>query len=94
MARRTSWPLPGMLVKVEDILAILSIPLLAIIPESGEVLRTSNIGAPVAIGCPDSAPAKAYHEAARRLMGDIKANVIEANIRSSVLGRWFGRKAA
>ena len=84
----------GETLKVEDVLEILSIPLLAIIPESGEVLRTSNMGAPVTIGCPDSAPAKAYHEAARRLMGDIKANVIEANTRPSVFGRWFGRKAA
>ncbi len=32
------------MLKVEDVLEILSIPLLGIIPESEEVLRASNLG--------------------------------------------------
>ena len=35
------------MLKVEDVLEILSIPLLGIIPESEEVLKASNIGSPV-----------------------------------------------
>ncbi len=36
----------GDMLKVEDVLEILSIPLLGIIPESQDVLRASNIGSP------------------------------------------------
>ena len=42
----------GEIMKVEDVLEILSIPLLGIVPESGEVLRSSNVGAPVTAGQP------------------------------------------
>ena len=59
----------GEMLKTEDVLEILSIPLLGIIPESEEVLRSSNLGTPVTIGNPNSAPARAYFEAARRLQG-------------------------
>ena len=37
------------MLKVEDVLEILSIPLLGIIPESQEVLRASNLGSPVTL---------------------------------------------
>ena len=37
------------MLKIEDVLEILSIPLLGIIPESQDVLRASNIGAPVTL---------------------------------------------
>ena len=60
----------GEMLKTEDVLEILSIPLLGIIPESEEVLRSSNLGTPVTIGNPNSVPAKAYFEAARRLRGE------------------------
>src|SRR5690349_1129049 len=53
------------MLKTEDVLEILSIPLLGIIPESEEVLRASNLGAPVTLGNPNSAAGKAYFEAAR-----------------------------
>ena len=42
----------GEMLKTEDVLEILSIPLLGIIPESEEVLRASNIGAPVTLSNP------------------------------------------
>ena len=35
------------MLSIEDVLEILSIPLLGVIPESREILRASNIGAPV-----------------------------------------------
>ena len=37
----------GDMLRVEDVVEILSIPLVGIIPESEEVLRASNLGAPV-----------------------------------------------
>ena len=44
----------GEMLKTEDVLEILSIPLLGIIPESEEVLRASNLGTPVTLGNPNS----------------------------------------
>jgi septum site-determining protein MinD len=84
----------GESLKVEEVLEILSIPLLGIIPESGEVLRSSNTGAPVTIGSPDSAPAQAYLEAARRLNGEAKSNVMLATNKPGLLSKWFVRRAA
>src|SRR6201997_3611606 len=37
----------GEMLNIEDVLEILSIPLIGIVPESEEVLRASNVGAPV-----------------------------------------------
>ena len=82
----------GEIMKVEDVQEILSIPLLGIVPESGEVLLSSNVGAPVTLGNPGSAPAQAYLEAARRLTGT--DSVIVAADRPSLISRWFNRTAA
>ncbi|MFC1456044.1 septum site-determining protein MinD [Microvirga arabica] len=82
----------GEIMKVEDVLEILSIPLLGIIPESGEVLRSSNVGAPVTLGCPASAPAQAYLEAARRLNGE--RTVVTQSNKPRLLQRLFTRRAA
>ena len=57
----------GEMLKTEDVLEILSIPLLGIIPESQEVLRASNVGSPITIANPLAAAARAYTDAARRL---------------------------
>jgi len=84
----------GEILKVEDVLEILSIPLLAIVPESGEILRTSNMGAPVTIASPESGAARAYQEAARRLNGDMAGDVIVVAHRPGFLTRLFARKAA
>src|SRR6188474_1664454 len=60
----------GEMLNIEDVLEILSTPLLGIIPESEEVLRASNLGSPVTLNNAASAPARAYFDAARRLKGD------------------------
>ncbi len=54
----------GEMLKVEDVLEILAIPLLGIIPDSEDVLKASNVGSPVTLHNPMSAPARAYAEAA------------------------------
>jgi septum site-determining protein MinD len=79
--------------KVEDVLEILSLPLLGIVPESGEVLRSSNVGAPVTLGSPSSAPAQAYLEAARRLNGEV-GGVVAASEKLGLFSKLFTRKAA
>jgi septum site-determining protein MinD len=60
----------GEMLKVEDVLEILSIPLVGIVPESEEVLRASNTGTPVVLSNPTSAPARAYADAVKRLLGE------------------------
>jgi hypothetical protein len=52
---------------IDDVLEILSTPLLGVIAESDEVLRASNLGSPITLSNPSSAPARAYFDAARRL---------------------------
>jgi septum site-determining protein MinD len=81
------------MLKTEDMLEILSIPLLGIIPESEEVLRASNIGSPVTLNNPTSAPARAYFDAARRLKGET-VDVIVPLERQGLIGRLFGRRVA
>ena len=83
----------GDMLKVEDVLEILSVPLLGIIPDSEEVLRASNVGTPVTLNSPTSAPAKAYFAAARRLMGE-KVEVEVPAERKGFIGRLFGRRVA
>jgi septum site-determining protein MinD len=82
----------GEMLSIEDVLEILSIPLLGIIPESEDVLRASNLGTPVTIGNPTSVPAKAYFEAARRLRGETLVVTVPAE-RRGFMGRLFGRRA-
>lgn len=83
----------GDMLKVDDVLEILSIPLLGIIPESMEVLRASNLGTPVTLADKTSAPALAYEQAARRLAGEIIPVTIPGE-RRSILAKMFGRRAA
>jgi len=83
----------GETMTVEDVLEILSIPLLGIVPESGEVLRSSNVGAPVTLGSPGSSPSQAYLDAARRLKGESN-KVITSIPKPRLFQRLFTRRAA
>ena len=83
----------GDMLGTDDVLEILSIPLLGIIPESPDVLKASNVGAPVTIAEPESAPARAYTEAARRLMGEKVAVTVPAE-RKGLFDWLFKRRVA
>ena len=83
----------GEMLNIEDVLDILSTPLLGIIPESEEVLRASNLGSPVTLNNAASAPARAYIDAARRLKGDDVPMSIPSG-RKGLLDKLFGRRAA
>lgn len=81
------------MLNIEDVLEILSIPLLGIVPESEEVLRASNLGSPVTLNNPLSAAARAYLDAARRLKGEDVEMTIPTD-RRGLLVKLFGRRAA
>jgi septum site-determining protein MinD len=83
----------GEMLSIEDVLEILSTPLLGIIPESEEVLRASNLGSPVTLSNVASAPARAYMAAARRLKGEDVPMTIP-NDKKGLFDRLFGRRAA
>jgi septum site-determining protein MinD len=83
----------GEMLAIDDVLDILSTPLLGVIPESEEVLRASNIGAPITLANPTSAPARAYVDAARRLIGETVPMTIPSE-RKGLFDKLFGRRAA
>ena len=83
----------GDMLKTEDVLEILSVPLVGIIPESGEVLRASNLGTPVTLSNPASAPARAYRDAAKRLRGEEVPMTVPTD-RRPFFGGLFGRRVA
>ena len=80
------------MLKIEDILDILSLPLLAIVPESQEVLRASNLGSPVTLSNASSAPARAYIAAAKKLKGE--EITVAVPTRRRLFDKLFGRRAA
>jgi septum site-determining protein MinD len=82
----------GEMLSIEDVLDVLSLPLLGIVPESQEVLRASNLGAPITVCGRDSAPSRAYFDAARRLKGECVELTIPDN--KGFLNKLFGRRAA
>ena len=59
----------GEMLKVDDVLEMLALPLLGVIPESKSVLQASNIGTPVILD--EKSPAGgAYRDAVARFMGE------------------------
>jgi septum site-determining protein MinD len=81
------------MLSIEDVLEILSIPLLGVIPESREILRASNIGAPVTTNAAGGQARLAYLEAARRLGGET-VPVAVPDEKKTFFTRLFGRRAA
>jgi septum site-determining protein MinD len=83
----------GEMLSIDDILEILATPLLGIIPESQDVLRASNVGSPVTLNNAASAPARAYVDAVRRLMGEAVTMSVPVE-RKGFMNRLLGRRAA
>ncbi|MBK1865759.1 septum site-determining protein MinD [Taklimakanibacter albus] len=83
----------GEMLSIDDVLEILSTPLLGIIPESQDVLRASNVGAPVTLANQLSGAGRAYAEAARRLQGESIAMTVP-NQKRGLFDKLFGRRAA
>ena len=83
----------GEMLSINDVLEILSTPLLGIIPENQGVLRASNVGSPVTLNEPTNAAARAYVDAAKRLEGEDLPVVLPTDKRG-FLDRLLGRRAA
>jgi septum site-determining protein MinD len=83
----------GEMLSVADVLEILSIPLLGIIPESEDILRASNLGAPITMNAATCQAGRAYEEAARRLTGESVPMLVPGE-KKSFLNRILGRRAA
>jgi septum site-determining protein MinD len=83
----------GEMLSVADVLEILSIPLLGIIPESEDILRASNVGAPITISGATSQAGRAYDDAARRLTGESVPMSVPGE-KKSFFDRFLGRRAA
>jgi septum site-determining protein MinD len=82
----------GEMLKVEDVLEILSIELLGVIPEDSAVLQASNVGMPVILD--DRALAgQAYRDAVGRFLGEQIEHRFMKPQRRSFLGRLLGRTA-
>jgi septum site-determining protein MinD len=82
----------GEMMKVEDVLEILSIPLLGIVPESPTVLSASNVGTPVVLNKESNAGA-AYGDAVARLMGEQTEMRVLGPERRGLLQRLLWRTA-
>src|SRR5262249_31280070 len=81
----------GEMMKIDDVLEILAIPLLGVVAESPDVLTASNLGAPVTLHNPNSAVARAYSAAARRLLGETDLELEPTGPRN-FLTRLFGKR--
>jgi len=82
----------GDMLKVEDVLEILAIPLLGIVPESEAVLLASNSGVPVILD-DKSAAGRAYADSVSRLLGEQIEHRFPAAQQKSLFQRLFGRTA-
>jgi len=83
----------GEMLSIDDVLEILATPLLGIVPESQDVLRASNVGCPVTLNSPASAPARAYSDAMRRLLGE-QVEMQVPSERKGLMNLLLGRRAA
>jgi len=83
----------GEMLSIDDVLEILATPLLGIVPESQDVLRASNVGCPVTLNNPSSAPARAYSDATRRLLGE-QIEMLVPSERKGLMNLLLGRRAA
>lgn len=82
----------GDMLKIEDILEILAIPLLGIIPESQTVLKASNVGVPVILDDQSNA-GEAYRDAVARYVGETIEFRFTKPVRRSIFQRFLWRSA-
>jgi septum site-determining protein MinD len=81
----------GEMLSLDDVLEILSVPLLGVIPESQAVLKASNAGVPVIMDS-ESDAGLAYSDAVRRFLGEeVELRFVSAK-KPSLIQRVFGKK--
>jgi len=80
----------GDMLSMDDIVEILSVPLLGVIPESGSVLQASNSGNPVILDI-ESRAGQAYTDIVARFLGeDVPLRFIEAEEKKGFFKKLFG----
>ncbi len=78
------------MLKLDDVLEILAIPLLGVIPESESVLKASNSGNPVIMDT-ESTAGQAYADAVARFLGEDRPHrFLEPPRKAGFFGRLFG----
>ncbi|MTH99883.1 septum site-determining protein MinD [Roseibium sp. RKSG952] len=83
----------GDMLDVDDVVDILSVPLIGVVPESKDVLKASNVGLPVTLSDENSPASKAYTEATQRMLGsDIPVTI--PTEKKGFLGKLFKGRAA
>ena len=82
----------GEMLKVEDVLEILAIPLLGVIPQDDAVLQASNVGMPVVLD-ERSKAGQAYTDAVKRLAGEQIEMRFTAPAKSGFV-QWLLRRTA
>jgi septum site-determining protein MinD len=82
----------GEMLSVDDVKEILAIPLLGVIPESPDVLTSSNAGEPVVFDM-ESEAGQAYGDLVARFLGEDLPHRFLDTQRKGLLGRLFGANA-
>jgi septum site-determining protein MinD len=82
----------GDMLRIEDVLEILSIPLLGVIPESQAVLRASNTGTPVTLDQKSTA-GQSYIDAVNRFLGEQVEHRFVQQEKKNFFQRLLGRTA-
>jgi septum site-determining protein MinD len=82
----------GEMLKVEDILDILAIPLIGVVPESQAVLKASNHGMPVVLD-KDSNAGQAYQDVVGRFLGETIEQRFIKTEKKGLLHRFLRRSA-
>ncbi len=82
----------GEMLKLDDVLEILAIPVLGVVPQDDAVLQASNIGMPVVLD-ERSLASQAYMDAVRRLAGEqVELRFVAAPKRGFM--QWLRRRSA
>jgi septum site-determining protein MinD len=79
------------MLKVQDVLDILNVPLLGVIPESEAVLKASNTGTPVILDEKSNA-GQAYRDAVSRFLGETVEHRFTKPPRKGLFARMFAGK--
>jgi septum site-determining protein MinD len=79
----------GHMLSLKDVEELLGIPVLGVIPESEDVLQSSNAGSPVILEA-DSPAGQAYEDAVARLLGETRPLRFMEAERKGLFSRLFG----
>ena len=82
----------GEMLKLDDVVEILAIPVLGVIPQCSSVLSASNVGMPVILD-EKSKASEAYKDAVGRLLGEVIELRFMQPEKKGLLDRWFRRSA-